>query len=205
MDFHTHTPKPHSIINTSPIDFYPEDGFLYSMGIHPWESVNYQDTLYALKQKATHPSVVMIGETGIDRLRGASLTEQTTLFVEHVKLSEELHKPIVIHCVRAYQEIISLKQQLRPTMAWTIHGFRGNENIATQLIKQGFYISVGDKFNPKALIAIPDNRLLIETDESPLSISTIYNNIATIRGTTNKELTTQISQNIKSILPSLAI
>jgi TatD DNase family protein len=62
-------------------------------------------------------------------------------------------------------------------MPWIIHGFRGKPQLARQLINQGFYISLGELFNPQTATIIPTNRLLFETDESTLDIDTIIERI----------------------------
>ena len=62
-------------------------------------------------------------------------------------------------------------------MPWIIHGFRGKPQLAQQLLNKGFYISLGEKFNPETVSIIPVDRLLFETDESPLNINKIIDNI----------------------------
>ena len=62
-------------------------------------------------------------------------------------------------------------------MPWIIHGFRGKPQLAQQLLNNGFYISLGEHFNPQTVTIIPTNRLLFETDESTLDINTIIENI----------------------------
>ena len=164
------------------INIYPDEeiieGAYHSVGIHPWHTSKVDNsTIENLKYLASHPQIVAIGETGLDTLRGASLDIQTEIFLLHVTLSEQHQKPLIIHCVKAFNEIIALKKRLRPTMPWIIHGFRGKPQLAQQLLDNGFYISLGEKFNTETATIIPSNRLLFETDESMLNISSIKDNI----------------------------
>ncbi len=126
-----------------------------------------------LRERSANPQVLAIGETGLDALRGGDLAVQTELFKCHAAISEELKKPLIIHAVKTFQQIIALRNSLRPTLPWIIHGFRGKEEMAVQLLKHGFYLSLGEKFNPEAARVIPAACLLVETDESPLPIEQI--------------------------------
>ena len=115
------------------------------------------------------PSVIALGEAGLDKSIDAPLSLQTEVFTEQVKLSEAFRKPLVIHCVKAWDELLAVKKDLNPQMPWVIHGFRGNDILAEQLIRKGLYLSFGMKFNPKALrIAWPDYVSL--TDEADIAI-----------------------------------
>ncbi len=178
-DIHTHDK---SRYKEAVINIYPNeeliDGAYHSVGIHPWHTIDIDSTtIYHLKTLASHSQVVAIGETGIDALRGASIEKQIDIFRLHVSLSEKHQKPLIIHCVKAFNEIIESKKSLLPTMPWIIHGFRGKPQLARQLINHGFYISLGEYFNPHSASIIPTNRLLFETDESTLDINSIIDSI----------------------------
>lgn len=178
IDIHTHDKsRTNAIINIYPNENIIE-GVYHSVGIHPWHTINVDSsTIEKLNILAAHPQVVAIGETGIDALKGASIDKQIEIFRHHVALSEQHKKPLIIHCVKAFNEIIALKKQFLPSMPWIIHGFRGKPQLAQQLINKGFYISLGEHFNPQSATIISSNLLLFETDESTLNINTIINNI----------------------------
>lgn len=166
-DFHTHTPcKPGAIINLSPGDDRP-GGFYYSVGIHPWDSEGVTPEMWRqLEADAAAPEVIAIGECGIDKLRGASLAAQTEIFRRHILLSESLGKPLIIHCVRAIEQVERLRTELRPTQPWILHGFRGKPQQALQLLNRGYYLST----TPSRLATLAETfpafspRLLAETD-----------------------------------------
>ncbi len=157
-------------------------GRRYSMGIHPWHTDSLPpDWKQRLDRAARQPGVVAIGEAGLDRLRGADLDTQLRVLERHVALSEELQLPLILHVVKAFNEIIALRRRLRPQQRWIIHGFRGKPQLARQLLDHGFDISLGEHFNPDTAAIIPSDRLHFETDTSPLPIATIATRVATAR------------------------
>lgn len=172
-----------------------------SVGIHPWHLTgnNAEERIQALKEALNHERVVALGEAGFDRLRGASLDVQTAVFRQEVALAEEYRRPMVIHCVRAFNELLQVKKELRPDQPWIIHGFRGKESVARELLRHDLYLSFGEKFQPDALRAVPDDRLFIETDESLESIEDICRRIAEARGVSPEELAAVIDKNVRKV------
>ncbi len=188
VDCHTHhADRLNAIVSVAPEDFHPQEGILYSVGIHPWTTDKPFD-FELLETTAAHPSVVAIGETGIDRLRGADIDKQTQILRRHINLSERLQKPLILHVVKALDIILALRKECQPTMPWIWHGFRGNATTAKQLTDKGFYLSFGERFNAEAAAAVPAERLLLETDESPLTINEIAARIAACRHISSDEL-----------------
>ena len=182
VDIHTHDKsRKNAIINIYPNEELIE-GVFHSVGIHPWQTANISS--FIIKQLnilAAHPQIVAIGETGIDSIKGASIDIQIEIFKLHVNLSEQYKKPLIIHCVKSFNEIIVLKNKLCPTMPWIIHGFRGKPQLAKDLLKHGFFISLGENFNTETASFIPDNKLLFESDESTLDIDKIIEKINLFR------------------------
>lgn len=182
-DIHTHTvaPAPGRIINLDPTD---ADGFSflpgqpYSAGIHPWNTPSADNILLSRLDILAHrPEVIAIGECGLDTLHGGPIDLQSHLFEHHAQLADNTGKPLIIHCVKSFPAIIALKRQLKPTSPWIIHGFRGKPQLAQELLSHGFFISLGEKFNPDSLSVIPPDRLLAETDESTLSPQEIHSRL----------------------------
>lgn len=155
----------------TPIDIHTHratgPGVYASYGIHPWDTPAATDeTLAGLRRALVSDSrVVAIGECGLDTLRGASLERQMELLEKQLVLSEELGLPVILHVVKAWNEIMGLRRKLKPTLPWVVHGFRGKPQLATNLLDSGFYISLGPRHNPDTTLVIPSDRLLIETDD----------------------------------------
>lgn len=163
-----------AIISVEPASFSPLAGRLYSVGIHPWHTDTTTDAdLSQLAECAAHPQVVAIGETGLDTLRGAQLARQTEIFERHLLLAQQLDKPIIVHSVRTSGQVVQCLRRLGITVACAIHGLRGNERVARLLLDAGMYLSFGPRFNPAAVLATPPDRLLIETDDSAMSITQV--------------------------------
>lgn len=144
-------------------------GFLYSVGIHPWDSGRCAESDFkALLIDANSPEVVAIGECGIDRLRGPEIEIQQSVFRRQAEIAEKVGKPLLIHCVRAYDKILELHRELRPQRSqWIIHGFRGKPELARQLTRAGIYLSLGERFNPQVPGSVDPRFIVRETDAMP--------------------------------------
>ena len=201
-DIHTHhTDAREAVISVNPWEFCPADGLLYSVGIHPWQVGRATGADFdRLAECARADGVLMIGECGIDKLRGGDLSMQTGVLERHIALSEQVCKPLVLHCVRASNELCRLRRQLRPSMPWIVHGFRGNAHVASQLLDAGFYLSYGERFNPEALAITPAYRLLAETDESLLPIDEIHRRLAASRQIEVVEFVRHVEEVVKELL-----
>ena len=178
-DCHTHrTDARDAIINVSPdyTEFLP--GRFYSVGIHPWLTAEMPAEgigrlMELLPVAARRSDVVAIGESGFDRLRGGDMGLQRELFNLHARLADDLGKPLIIHCVRAWNDLLQARRDMDPHAPWIVHGFRGKPELARQLTDAGMYISLGERFNPATAPVIPPERLLVETDESDQPIDAI--------------------------------
>lgn len=175
FDLHTHHHgRRNAVINLAPGEL-PEPGFIYSAGLHPWDTdlSDADARLDEVLRLSRLPEVVAIGECGIDCLRGASPDRQESLFRRQVEISELSGKPMILHVVKAFPEIIRLRKELQPAQRWIIHGFRGKPQLAGELLRAGFDISLGEHFNHASAEMIPPGRLYVETDESTLPIEEI--------------------------------
>ena len=174
-DFHTHNLlADHAIINVPQAwvlnvnAFAPRKGAVYSAGIHPWWTVDEHETQLMLQQLPTllaHPQVIAVGECGLDVLQGAKVEEQERIFKAQIQLAEQFQLPVTLHIVRAYDRLLHLHKQLRPTTPWTVHGFRGKPALAQQLLKAGLNLSFGKHFNQASWDITPPSRRFTETDE----------------------------------------
>lgn len=155
-------------------------------GIHPWDADN-ADLLKLSDELRSINNLYAIGECGLDKKCNVDLNIQKSVFVGQAILSRELHKPLIIHCIGCFNDIIDLNTKINPHQCWIIHGFSGNPQLADQLIKKGFILSFGDsifKENSNAvnsLRAIPKESFFLETDESKKTIKEIYLQASIIR------------------------
>lgn len=175
---------------------------LFSVGLHPWQVDDRWEELIEqrLRPLLALPQVVAVGEAGLDRLHNkAHYPLQLQAFHAQALLAEKAGKPLVIHCVKAFDDLIRIRREVHPQMPWIIHGFRGKQIQATQLLHEGFYLSFGIHFNEEALRECPATRLFLETDESDADICSLYQRAAIVRGTTPEALMQQVESNIRMI------
>jgi TatD DNase family protein len=156
-------------------------GVAYTYGIHPWflNENNHRHQISSVKKAMGLPGVIAVGEAGFDKIKGPSGELQHRIFAEQVLIAEEYSKPMVIHCVRAWDELLSVKKELKPRMPWLIHGFRGNKELAAQLLSKGMYLSFWFDFvlKPESadlLRSLPSDRIFLETDGAEVDIRDIY-------------------------------
>jgi TatD DNase family protein len=160
-------------------------GVAYTYGVHPWflNEGNYAQQLNSVRQMANLSDVIAIGEAGFDRIKGPTPDLQRKAFSEQIIISEEFKKPVVIHCVRAWDELLAAHKKLKPKMQWLVHGFRGNAVLATQLLAKGMYLSFWFNFvispeSGKLLKQLPADRIFLETDGADIDIRNIYEKVA---------------------------
>lgn len=185
IDFHTHkVPSEKEVVAIV-------DG-RETWGIHPWKA----DEEFVVPDLS---SKLAIGECGLDGLRGPSMERQEEVFVQQIKLSEKLEKPLIIHCVKALDRLLQLHKELKPKQFWVLHGFRGKPQQLRSLLDAGFFVSFGFQHNEESLRICPIDRLLLETDaDEERSIEELYNNVANLRGVNLAILLEEMTKNYLS-------
>lgn len=180
----------------------------FSVGLHPWyikpESID--EDFEELVQLAKHQNVLAIGECGLDRLIALDLRFQEEVFIRQIRLAESLQKPVIIHCVKAFSDLIALKKKLKPSIPMIVHGFNNNAQIAEQLIKHQFYLSFGtailnsESNASKIISTMPIQQLFLETDDKNCFISTIFAHASNYLNQPVEVLQEQILQNFKKVV-----
>jgi TatD DNase family protein len=209
FDIHTHRYPTHPgevILNCYPDDFHPDANGWYSVGIHPWiidsgytGRVETHPLSVLFAEHAQHPRVLTIGEAGVDKLAKAEISLQEEFFKYQARLADDLKKPLIIHAVRSSDSLLRLKRELSPSEAWIIHGFRGKPELAEEYLNHGFYLSLGERYQKAALNRIPLDRLFLETDESPLPIELLYEQVADDRNLSVDMLREVIAYNVSRV------
>lgn len=177
---------------------------LYSVGLHPWHLEKIK--LDLPKLRAAAKEAVAIGETGFDRLIATPLERQWEVFEAHAALATELSLPLIIHCVKAFDQLQKAKKQGIIKTPAIVHGFNNKASILNDLLDMGFYISLGkaallpNSNAAKAATQVPLNQLFIETDDAPNEmLPSIYAQIASLRNISIEELATAMHENGKTI------
>lgn len=175
-----------------------------SYGIHPWyvETANDEQFLH-LEKLIQQENCYAVGECGLDKLTQTAWDLQVTVFERQIELSEKYQKPLLIHCVKAVQEMVLLKRKYQPQQSWIFHGFR-KTNTLQQLLKNGFFISIGtailtDEKLQKSIVDIPLEKLFLETDDKTVSIHSVYEKVAELRQLNVSELANQLVENFRRV------
>lgn len=209
IDIHTHgSVAAHGILSVETLmaheGRFPEinPGITYTYGIHPWflDEKNHDRQLSLVTEMIENPLIVAVGEAGFDKIKGPSADLQRKTFEEQVIIAEKHKKPVIIHCVRAWEDLEQEHKKLRPEMPWLVHGFRGKQELAMQLISKGMYLSFWFDFilrpeSSKLIKNLPPDRIFLETDGSGVDIRDIYNKVSADLGIEVIELKMQILSN----------
>ena len=209
FNFHTHQFTNQTdileLVNQYPQEFDASIPY-YSVGIHPWYIVHdrIDDDLKIIEEKLQTKNCLAIGECGLDKRIEVPLEQQSIVFKKQLALAEKNKKPVVIHCVAAFQEVIAIKKEMKISVPMIIHGFSKNSQIANQLIWAGFYLSFGKYLlkNPELKTVfqqIPNDRFFLETDTIEENIKQVYDLAAEYKNVSIKELQDIISGNFKDV------
>lgn len=209
FNFHTHQFTNQSnvleLVNQYPKDFDASIPF-YSIGIHPWyiDENRIDEDLKIIEEKLQTHNCLAIGECGLDKRIEVPFDLQISVFEKQLELAEKFKKPVVIHCVAAFQEVMEIKKKMKINVPMIIHGFSKNNQLAEQLISSGFYLSFGKYLlkNPDLKTVfqnVPNDRFLLETDTIEESIQQVYELASEYKGLNLKELKEVISSNYRRL------
>lgn len=175
----------------------------FSCGIHPWYSEESDTQMAYLSEIASNPRIIAIGETGLDRLKGPSFDLQIPVFKKHIELSEKLKKPVIIHCVKGWEELIQIRREVKPSQPWIIHGYRGKPELTKRLVNEEFLFSIGDNINIDSMQLIPFDSLFCETDEGEMNIRQVYLQVSHALNMQPEEFSAGIAVNVHRVFPAL--
>lgn len=202
FDFHHHKKNiSFGIYNLDWLDF-PTD-IPYSIGIHP-KDIDFSAIEKQFQWLESHitEKCVAIGECGLDSFVNIEQKIQEEVFLKQIKFANEVKKPIIIHCVRKFYEVISFKKYAEQPMI--IHGFNKKESIARDLLKNNFYLSFGKAvlYNlslQNTLKITPLDKIFLETDNDDFDIKELYLKVSELKGISLESLNIQISENLETI------
>ena len=209
LDVHTHTLPQQpgtAIVSSSVENWRPESGQWYAVGIHPWDIIadgrEQLERLRTLLQEDSSGQIRMLGEMGLDKLRGPALNIQREVFMEQLKIAHSIGKNPVIHDVRSMAEILAVRRELRTSQPWLIHGFRGGPEQARQYLRAGCHVSLGPRFRPDTLLSLPLDELFLESDEAPDNLETLYGEVSHHLNIPVQTLKSQVNDNVFRLLNS---
>lgn len=199
IDFHTHERKNRSTNIIEIVSSTKNQPGLFTYQMHPWDlnSIPTEQELGLMQESISKKNCLGLGEIGLDKIKGPEFSLQQEI-VASILSNYHASKPVIFHCVKAFQEIITLSNQYKNERSWAIHGFNKKPELAKQLIDHGFYLSINSlklKNLGELLEVIPIEKLFLETDDSSISIQDNYIRTAEVLGIELEELKQQIVQN----------
>ena len=210
IDIHTH--RANDALSIQILNVFAQDLFEverdspFSAGLHPWDIdlSNPEECIKTIERFAVQKNMLAIGECGLDRIISTDFALQERYFRQQIEIAEKFRKPLIIHCVRAYSDLMKFKKASKSDLPWIIHGYAGNLDITQSLIMHNFYFSAGERLlkdsrKHDVLRAIPPDRLFLETDDGDTSIAEIYSMAAQVLNIDQETLTQFITDNFKRI------
>ena len=159
-------------------DLVLPENCLATLELHPWQGDIFSEEF---ARSAAAEKFIGIGEAGLDRIRGKlPLPEQIAIFRRTVELACKLNKPLTVHCVKCFSELLELKKHLEWQVPTIIHYFRNNLKLAQQLWTQtDFYLSLPPGVPAEVLDFLRSNpeylsRIVLETDDPDGDIAAHY-------------------------------
>lgn len=188
VDIHTHHPTGQHI--------EPQ-----GVGIHPWDAECYATCELSLGDEVT--TAELIGEIGLDYACKVNRQLQEQVFRQQLLIAERLQKPVVLHCVRAFEPMMNILSEHK-LRAVIFHGFIGSTEQAKRALDRGYFLSFGVNVlrSPKSIKAMnecPLEQMFVESDESLIPIAEIYAEIARLRDIDVAILAEKTLENYKRI------
>lgn len=172
VNIHTHHPK-------------SGERTISTLGIHPYDAEGVTtDSIFAIERTALEYDA--IGEIGLDYSTNINKEAQILLFKALLEVARHLNKGVVIHCVKAFEEVMNILS--RYNLPFVIfHGFIGSPEQALRAAARGYYLSFGHRTfrSPKSIEALKvtlANLLFFETDDSTINIEQIYRQASEVLG-----------------------
>lgn len=201
LDFHHHKQKENGIYNLSLNEELPSGNF--SVGLHPKDiTENWKSDFEKIKEISLSKNCLAIGECGLDGLIDIDEKLQNEIFQAHISWAEEISKPIIIHCVRRFSQILLYKNAKVPLI---IHGFNKKETIAKELLNASFFLSFGkaalDNLSLQKLIEdFPIQKMFLETDNSDFDIEELYEKVSELKSISMEDLRLQMWENLENVI-----
>lgn len=193
-----------------------------ALGTHPWFVREPEVETDALRTALVEGRARVIGEIGLDFYRGRQprpdRDTQLGVFRRQLGLASEFKRPVILHAVKAHQEIITELKEA-PDVTGVVHAFNGPYPLARQYLDQGFYLGIGPQLMRSGKLQetvrrMPAERILVETDaphmtiardrEGPLlDLLTVAGRVAELRNVSLSEIQRQTSENTQRCFDQL--
>lgn len=210
---------------------YP-DCLWATVGTHPTDGGLNDFNADIVRAQAAHPKAVAVGECGLDYYRLTANAEeikqkQKEVFRAHIKIAEEVQKPLMIHCRPrtgtddAYDDLVTelsiSSASRRIQFLIIVHFFVGTKATALRLLALGCYFSFGGVITfardyDEAIQAIPIENIMLETDapfvapipyrgkrNEPAFVVEVAKKLAEIKGLAYEAVVAQTTANARAV------
>lgn len=200
-------------------------GHIYhGVGIHPWwlselHEQEAKDLPAMIEAHLQESTCVAVGECGLDKVTGPSLEQQLSIFIAQLEVAKALSRPLIIHSVKAHNEVIAVLKKIKPQAGGVIHGFSGSVELAQRYWSLGFYLGIGGVITyerarkTRTMVQqLPLEALLLETDapdmplagaqgqrNTPRKIPEVARQLAELRATTVEIIARQTTANAQQL------
>ncbi len=190
----------------------PEEGVVYySAGVHPLlAGEDAEERLAEVERLVREGRIVAVGEVGMDRNAAAPMERQVAWFEVQVRWAAEYGLPVIVHGVRVVSELVAVaKRYMGKGDRWIVHGFNNRREVLQELLRHGFYISVGrqlmnrESHAYRLLPEIPAERLFLETDNSEYAIEEVYGQAAERLEIGTETLQRMVEDNFKRVFTKI--
>lgn len=184
---------------------------MYSIGLHPWyiHEATVKEQMAELKKNSLRPAVLAIGECGLDKICTVDYTLQQNVFTEQLKWANEIGKPLIIHCVKAHEDVLRLLLKHQNKVPVIFHGFNKSKELAQKIVSKGCYISFGKALQHQqtreVMLSLPPEFVFLETDDANISIRKIYEFAAAALQINEDSLSLQLQKNAVTVFGVAAI
>ncbi|MEQ7798171.1 TatD family hydrolase [Pedobacter sp. ASV1-7] len=213
LDIHTHQQGQQSEVKSilslsltqDKPDVLPQNQEI-SVGLHPWFATmqSLDEDFSRLTEIALSQQVKLIGECGLDRLKGERLENQLIILKRQLLFAAEINKPVILHCVKCFDELMAVKKEMKLDIPFILHGFNKHKTLGRQLLNKGFFLSFGKailKADSGASAILKEiDVFFLETDDADCSIIEIYEAAANLKNCSVNELKALIFANWKKIM-----
>jgi TatD DNase family protein len=183
-----------------------------SLGLHPWYIDDFaEENMKLLRQYSSEKSCVAIGEAGLDKVTETDFALQEKIFKHQAELAAAINKPLIIHCVKAYGEILKIRMEMKVGNPWIFHGFNSSAEMAEQLLAHdcmpsfGIWLFKTPEKAAQILKKLTPSQYFLETDDSDKSIEEVYQQAARIADIDIAELISIQYLNFRRIFPEVQL
>ena len=218
INIHTHPSNVEKDV-VSVQNIFPGEGFaaffgrnFYSIGLHPWHIKSPEENnklLEMVEDALEFDHMIFVGECGLDKKCENDFEEQIRVFKAQAFMAEEYQYPLIIHCVKSYNEIVEIHNSMRPAMPWIFHAYNGSVELTKQLLDKQFLFSFGENlFKPKSKAvksfkSLPLEKIFLETDEFNGKVEKIFQQAAKLKRVSLEVLKKAIWENFDRIERSI--